>query len=208
MSASTPRRCSDYQRRQTHDIAHKRPEDISGQWDRWRAEQHAYFLERLRDTPEGEGNMLDRTVVLWGSAHPHGSHETRKTTRSTWPGAARPGLQARQPPRLRGRQEGAAWPTSSSRCSTAIGVPTEKFADSDRRDDRSPGLIDAVLVRHRPAPPEVRRRRRLPTPASSSSATASTASPPPKPPKPSKARPESSTPPCNPAKSATPPPPS
>ena len=61
----------------THDIAHKRPEDYSGQWDRWRAEQHAYFLQRLRDTPEGDGNMLDRTVVLWGSAHPHASHSTR-----------------------------------------------------------------------------------------------------------------------------------
>lgn len=61
----------------THDIAHKRPEDYSGQWDRWRAEQHAYFLRRLRDTPEGDGNMLDRTVVLWGSAHPHASHSTR-----------------------------------------------------------------------------------------------------------------------------------
>ena len=61
----------------THDIAHKRPADYSGQWDRWRAEQHAYFLKRLRDTPEGDGNMLDRTVVLWGSAHPHASHSGR-----------------------------------------------------------------------------------------------------------------------------------
>lgn len=61
----------------THDIAHKRPSDYSGQWDRWRAEQHAYFLKRLRDTPEGDGNMLDHTVVLWGSAHPHASHSTR-----------------------------------------------------------------------------------------------------------------------------------
>ncbi|MFT5239917.1 MAG: hypothetical protein ACI9OU_000801 [Candidatus Promineifilaceae bacterium] len=61
----------------THDIAHKRPADYSGQWDRWRAEQHAYFLQRLRDTPEGDGNMLDRTAVLWGSAHPHASHSTK-----------------------------------------------------------------------------------------------------------------------------------
>ncbi|MBI1375790.1 MAG: DUF1552 domain-containing protein [Phycisphaera sp.] len=61
----------------THDIAHKRPADYAGQWDRWRAEQHAYFLKRLRDTPEGDGNMLDRTVVLWGSAHPHASHSTK-----------------------------------------------------------------------------------------------------------------------------------
>ncbi|MEM7477297.1 MAG: DUF1552 domain-containing protein, partial [Planctomycetota bacterium] len=61
----------------THDIAHKRPADYSGQWDRWRAEQHAYFLKRLQDTPEGDGNMLDRSLVLWGSAHPHASHSTK-----------------------------------------------------------------------------------------------------------------------------------
>ena len=61
---------------QTHDLAHKRPIE-SGHWDRWRAEQHAYFLQRLRDTVEGDGNLLDRTVVLWGSAHPHASHNTR-----------------------------------------------------------------------------------------------------------------------------------
>ena len=61
----------------THDIAHKRPSDYSGQWDRWRAEQHAYFLKRLRDTPEADGNMLDRTLILWGSAHPHASHSTK-----------------------------------------------------------------------------------------------------------------------------------
>ena len=61
----------------THDIAHKRPKDFSGQWDKWRAEQHAYFLKRLADTPEGDGTMLDRTLVLWGSAHPHASHSTK-----------------------------------------------------------------------------------------------------------------------------------
>ena len=60
----------------THDIAHKRPVE-SGLWDNWRAQQHAYFLQRLRDTKEGDGNMLDRTLVLWGSGHPHGSHSTK-----------------------------------------------------------------------------------------------------------------------------------
>ncbi|MEO0477254.1 MAG: DUF1552 domain-containing protein [Planctomycetota bacterium] len=58
----------------THDIAHKRPQVISGQWDLWRAENHAYFLKRLADTQEGEGTMLDNTLCLWGSAHPHASH--------------------------------------------------------------------------------------------------------------------------------------
>lgn len=58
----------------THDIAHKRPEVISGQWDKWRNENHAYFLKRLADTREDDGTMLDNTLVLYGSAHPHESH--------------------------------------------------------------------------------------------------------------------------------------
>ena len=61
----------------THDISHKRPDKFSGMWDHWRAVQHAYFLQRLKDTPEGDGNMLDRTLVLWGSAHPHAAHATK-----------------------------------------------------------------------------------------------------------------------------------
>lgn len=60
----------------THDIAHKRPHE-SGLWDQWRARQHAYFLNRLRKTQEGDGNMLDQTMVVWGSAHPHASHSAK-----------------------------------------------------------------------------------------------------------------------------------
>ena len=59
----------------THDIAHKRPEGYSGQ--DVGGEQHAYFLQRQKNSPEADGNMLDRTVVLWGSAHPHASHSTK-----------------------------------------------------------------------------------------------------------------------------------
>jgi hypothetical protein len=61
----------------THDIAHKRPADFSGQWDLWRNENHAYFLKRLASTREGDGTMLDNTLVFYGSAHPHGSHSDK-----------------------------------------------------------------------------------------------------------------------------------
>ena len=60
----------------SHDFSHGRAPE-NGPWDKWRAEQHAYFLQRLRDTKEGDGNMLDRTLVLWGSAHSHAGHGTK-----------------------------------------------------------------------------------------------------------------------------------
>lgn len=112
---------------QTHDIAHKRPSE-SGLWDRWRAEQHAYFLERLRSTPEGDGNMLDRTVVIWGSAHPHGSHSNRNYPIQVAGGNAL-GLNHGKLHSFEGDRK---LPLANLYVSLlqAVGVPVESFADS------------------------------------------------------------------------------
>lgn len=40
-----------------------------GLWDRMLTEQLAYFLERLRATPEGDGTMLDSTIVFYGTSN-------------------------------------------------------------------------------------------------------------------------------------------
>lgn len=112
----------------THDIAHKRPKDFSGQWDRWRAEQHAYFLKRLRDTPEGDGNMLDRTTVLWGSAHPHASHSTKNYPIQI-AGGSKLGFKHGH---LHGFEGDKKVPLANLFVSmlNAVDVPVEKFADS------------------------------------------------------------------------------
>jgi hypothetical protein len=112
----------------THDIAHKRPADYAGQWDRWRAEQHAYFLKRLRDTPEGDGNMLDRTVVLWGSAHPHASHSTKNYPIQI-AGGNKLGFKHGKLHEFIGEKK---VPLSNLFVSmlNAVDVPSEKFADS------------------------------------------------------------------------------
>jgi hypothetical protein len=109
-------------------IPGKRPDVFSGQWDKWRAEQHAYLLQRLRDTKEGDGNMLDRTVVLWRSSHPHASHSTKN-----YPIHLAGGNQL-------GFKHGAMHdfigekkvPLANLFVSmlNAVDVPTEKFADS------------------------------------------------------------------------------
>jgi hypothetical protein len=36
--------------------------------DRYYAEQFAYFLKRLRETPDGDGNLLDHSLILYGGA--------------------------------------------------------------------------------------------------------------------------------------------
>jgi hypothetical protein len=40
-----------------------------GRFDQFLAEQLAAFLEKLATTPEGDGTMLDRTIVLYGSSN-------------------------------------------------------------------------------------------------------------------------------------------
>ena len=115
----------------THDIAHKRPAE-SGQWDNWRAQQHAYFLKRLRDTPEGEGNMLDHSVVLWGSAHPHGSHSTRNYPIQI-AGGNRLGMRHGYLHDFRTQKEDVPLANLFVSMLNAVDVPVERFADSTRR---------------------------------------------------------------------------
>lgn len=65
-----------------HDMAHNNGNcDPTGskklQVYRWYSEQAAYLMGKLRDIPEGDGTMLDNTVVLWasefGDSNGHGS---------------------------------------------------------------------------------------------------------------------------------------
>jgi hypothetical protein len=40
-----------------------------GQYDKFQADLLAEFITKLADTPEGEGTMLDNTIVLYGSSN-------------------------------------------------------------------------------------------------------------------------------------------
>jgi len=43
--------------------------DKLGKYDKFQADLLAEFITKLADTPEGEGTMLDNTVVLYGSSN-------------------------------------------------------------------------------------------------------------------------------------------
>jgi hypothetical protein len=111
----------------THDLSHTRPIE-SGHWDRWRAEQHAYFLQRLRDAREGDGTLLDHTLVLWGSAHPHQAHSGRNYPLQLAGGSA---LGFRHG-KLHAFEGSNKVPLANLFVAmlNAVDVPVEKFADS------------------------------------------------------------------------------
>lgn len=56
-----------------HQLSHAAAKDAEGfkdwgLWDQFVAKQLAYFIGRLRETPEGDGRLLDRCLILQGAA--------------------------------------------------------------------------------------------------------------------------------------------
>lgn len=63
-----------------HGLAHAAgkkggPENL-GRFDQFLAENLARFLQRMKDSPEGDSNILDRTLVLYGSSNSR-THQNR-----------------------------------------------------------------------------------------------------------------------------------
>lgn len=51
--------------KQFHDITHEDPGDVVLRCLRWRSEQLAKLIGKLKNTPEGDGSLLDSTLVVW-----------------------------------------------------------------------------------------------------------------------------------------------
>lgn len=51
-----------------------------GKFDQFLAQQLAYFLQRLKDTPEGDGSLLDTTMILYGSSNSKTHNNTNYPT--------------------------------------------------------------------------------------------------------------------------------
>ena len=47
--------------------------DVFSQINRYHVEMLGYFLDKLRNTPDGDGNLLDHSVVLYGSSMSNGN---------------------------------------------------------------------------------------------------------------------------------------
>jgi hypothetical protein len=90
-------------------------------------EQFAYFINRLKSTPDGDGTMLDRTMVVYGSGLSDGNQHTHNDLPALLAGtgnrAIRPGRHVRYPKE-----------TPMNNLYVALldhmGVPPEKIGDS------------------------------------------------------------------------------
>lgn len=100
------------------------PESL-GKFDRFLAENLARFLQRLKDTPEGDGNMLDRTLVLYGSSNSR-THQNRNYP-LLLAGGRKLGLKHNQ---FLHFDERTPMSNVFVTMLQALGVETEKFVDS------------------------------------------------------------------------------
>lgn len=112
-----------------HGLAHgagkKGGAEKLGKFDQFLTENLARFLRRLKDTPEGDSNMLDRTLVLYGSSNSK-THQNQNYP-LLLAGGKPLGFQHNQYLKF-----GPQTPMSNVFVSMlqALGVETDRFADS------------------------------------------------------------------------------
>jgi hypothetical protein len=122
-----------------HDISHhQNEEDKLRQYqliNRWHVQQYAYLLDRLRGMPEGDSNVLDNSMILYGSGLRDGnSHNPRNLTIV---------IAGRAGGKLASGQHIAYSPNTPLSnlyvsMLDAMGCPVESFADST---ERLPGVL-------------------------------------------------------------------
>lgn len=80
-----------------HELSHDESYDTTSETnkvDRWYSEQLAYLLGALQAVPEGEGTMLDNTLLVWGRELARDTHDMRRAPfviAGSAGGAIRPG---------------------------------------------------------------------------------------------------------------------
>ncbi len=112
-----------------HKLAHgwnkKGGAEALGKWDRFLAEQFAYFVGRLKEAREGEGSLLDSTTLLYGSSN----SRTHNNTNYPIVFAGGRGLGFKHGQYLRFGED-TPFANVHATILSRIGVPLEAFADS------------------------------------------------------------------------------
>lgn len=112
-----------------HTLAHDwdKPEGAEklGRWDRFMAEQLAYFLERLSAAEEPDGSLLDNSVILYGSSNST-THDNRNYP-LVLAGGNRLGVEHGQ---YRKYSEEVPLSNLFVTMLNSVGVECDKFADS------------------------------------------------------------------------------
>lgn len=115
--------------KEVHALSHGRAANAFeewGKWDQFIAKQFAFFINKLKETKEGEGTMLDRTLLFQGSGI------SRNHWNYNYPlilaGGRKLGHKSGQ--YIKYDEEKNALSNLYVRMGQALGAPVEKFGDS------------------------------------------------------------------------------
>jgi Protein of unknown function (DUF1552) len=117
-----------------HPVSHNNgvPEQVAkkAKIDTYHLQLFASFLERLRSTPDGDGNLLDHSMFLYGSGMSNGNQHTHENLPILLVGQAAGQLKGDRHIKLQA-------PLSNLMITLLdkAGVPTDKFGDSSGRID-------------------------------------------------------------------------
>jgi hypothetical protein len=123
-----------------HDLSHHRNDEAKkaklAQINHWHVEQLAYFINRLKAVKEGDGTLLDHSIVSFGSGlsdgNTHSPENLPVILAGGGGGAVKPGAHVRV-------EEKTPMTNLYRSMLGTIGVPTEKIGDST-------GRLDAVFA--------------------------------------------------------------
>ncbi len=123
-----------------HDLSHHRNDEAKkaklAQINRWHVEQFAYFINRLKGLKEGDGTVLDHSLVSLGSGLSDGNSHSPENLPLLLAGGGGGAVQ----PGAHVRVENKTPMTNLYRSMLGtLGVPTEKIGDST-------GRLDAVFA--------------------------------------------------------------
>jgi hypothetical protein len=123
-----------------HDLSHHRNDEAKkkqiAQINRFHTTQFAYFLDRLKSIPEGDGTLLDHCTILYGSAISDGNKHLHENLPILLAGR---GSLAKAGAHVRVETNTPVTNLYRSMLET-VGVPTEKIGDSN-------GKLEAVFAR-------------------------------------------------------------
>ncbi len=124
-----------------HDLSHLGDEDDAARdkltsINTWYAEQFSYFVQSLAAIPEGDGTMLDNTIVLWGNELGKGNNHTHKQIPLVLAGGGNLGIQTGRLLEFDDVENNRLLVSILN----ALGYPVETHGDLDNGSGGLPGL--------------------------------------------------------------------
>ncbi|MEM9458033.1 MAG: DUF1552 domain-containing protein [Myxococcota bacterium] len=124
-----------------HDLSHEGDSNAGAQnklvkINTWYAEQFSYLVQRMAEIPEGDGTLLDNTVILWGNELGKGNNHSHSNIPLVIAGGRNAGLQLGRFLRYDGVEHNRLLVSVLN----ALGLDIDQYGDLDEGSGSLPGF--------------------------------------------------------------------